>query len=134
MGLALVLMLCAGWQWHVEAAFIREAVFAEGRVLTVSRKADSAEVEFHDSSGVRRVLRPWVRSSSRTYRVGEKIAVLYDPLRPDQAAFNESLQLWGATHLCLACAAIAGVLGLLVFKRVLAVGPLSQKRIGVSCS
>jgi hypothetical protein len=128
---ALLLALCAVWRWQVEAAFIRSASLAEGRVISVSKKQDSADVEFRDATGQRHSLRPWVKFSFKKYAVGERVSVLFDPGNPESAKFNESMQLWASTYLCLYLSAIAGVLGLLVIKRVLVVGPLRQTRIEI---
>jgi Protein of unknown function (DUF3592) len=131
----LVLSACIGllsaWRWFVEAEFLRSADLAYGQVVSVTSKQDDAKVVFLDSTGRSHTISPWVKSSSRKYRVGERIVVLVNPQDPQKAKFNEPMQIWATTHLFLFLSSIAGAIGLLVFKRILVVGPLRQKRIRV---
>ncbi|MDR7272437.1 hypothetical protein J2X20_005120 [Pelomonas saccharophila] len=131
--LAACLALLAMWRWVVEARFLEAAYLSYGEVVSVNSKQDDAKVVFHDAAGHPRTASPWVKSSSRKYRVGERIAVLVNPSDPTTAKFNEPMQIWANTHLCLYLSGIAGVIGLLVIKKVLVIGPLRQKsfRIGM---
>jgi len=130
--LAACLALLAMWKWAAEARFLEAAYLSYGEVVSVSSKQDNAKVVFYDAAGHPRTASPWVRSSSRKYRVGERIAVLVDPSDSTTAKFNEPMQIWAETHLCLCLSGIAGVIGLLVVKKILVIGPLRQKsfRIG----
>lgn len=131
--LAVCLALLAMWRWVVEARFLETAYLSYGEVVSVNSKQDDAKLVFYDAAGQRRTVSPWVKSSTRKYRVGERIAVLVNPSGPTTAKFNEPMQIWASTYLCLFLSGIAGVIGLLVIKRVVVMGPLRQKyfRIGM---
>jgi accessory colonization factor AcfC len=132
LGVAMSFMLLATWHWYAEAKFLSVSRTAYGQVVWTSKKKEDAEVLFQDLSGTSHKIKPWVRSFSRKYEVGEKIVILFDREHPKEAKFNEPMQIWALTHLFLFLSAMAGIIGILTFKGILLWGPLHQKRILVS--
>ncbi len=129
--LAVCFALLAAWRWFMEARFLEAANVAYGQVVSITSERDSANVVFHDLTGQAHTISPWVKSAFRSYRVGERVVVLVSPHDPREAKFNEPMQIWATTHLFLYLSILAGAIGLLIFKKILVVGPLRRKRLSI---
>jgi hypothetical protein len=82
------------------SAFLRGAANADGRVVGLEHHPGSQEptykpvVEYTTPDGeVRRFTEP-IRSSRPGCEVGDRVAVKYDPSRPDRARLNKPFRLW----------------------------------------
>ena len=85
------------------ALFIKSAAATTGTVtdLIASRSSKSTTyapvVTFPAPDGRRVEFRPQISSGSSAYRIGEEVAIFYDPLRPERAEIKAFTPLWMPT-------------------------------------
>lgn len=102
--------------------FIARAARAEGRVVALDRSIGSSGssstyrpvVEFTSTSGRRIEFTSSVGSNPPAYRVGEPVAVLYDPSDPYQARIKSFFQLWFGFMIVFILGAIFAGIGLTI--------------------
>jgi hypothetical protein len=113
-GLGLIL-LGGYWASRVQA-FVGGAAPAAGTVVELRREPGQRTfapvVRYQPATGAPRTLVGQVASNPPAYRVGEAVAVLYDPLDPSDARIDGLFSLWGGPLLFSGIGAILGLVGL----------------------
>jgi len=103
-------------------AFIASADRAQGKVVSLERRVSTDSdggqstsyypvVEYQLSTGKKIVFTSSSGSSPASFRVGEKVEVLYDPQDPNQAKINAFFSKWGATLILSFMGAIFSLVG-----------------------
>jgi len=133
--------------------FLRSSVETDGSVINIihSRSSDSVnamytpEVSFTDASGQTITFTSNISSSSSSYKIGDKVSVLYDKNNSRSARINTFFQLWFATIIMSVVGVIFFIIGLFIItkkiissnlrKQLLATGTkISAKVIAVDAS
>jgi hypothetical protein len=99
--IAALLLGITAWQVSDTRAWLARSVEAPGTVIDVARLRDQEHgymfaplVSFQTRDGETIEFQSSLRSSSPSYRKGERVTVLYDPERPNSAAISSLASIW----------------------------------------
>jgi hypothetical protein len=100
--------------------FLKTAVKTKGRIADIAlvdslKKLYTTVVEFTTPSGEKVLFSPKTSSSKSAYRVGQEVAVLYDPDLPEDAKIKSFFQLWFPAIILFLLAALILGLGFYTF-------------------
>lgn len=91
-GIGVVLLIGAGITGYSQYRFVQSAQVAQGSVVALNAGSSHPEIEFTDASGS--IVRYPQGGFIFGYRVGDSVAVLYDPLDPRHAVIDTPGALW----------------------------------------
>jgi hypothetical protein len=109
-------------------SFLNSSIKTDGSVVNIihSRSSDSVnamytpEVSFTDASGQAITFTSNISSSSPSYKIGDKVSVLYDKNNSQSARINTFFQLWFATIVMSIVGVIFFLIGLfIIIKKII---------------